>query len=449
MVLVSITVMDNLMGAVFGPTLIFYVTELGGTKEQYGMICSAVALSTMIAIPIYGTWVDSNGNKYTVPYLTSYLLGILSSIIYFLTILLPKGSIAIYSLLFSRLLGGASIAGRTLAYSWVASAIPPDEQRGVFSILSASKTIGMIAGPVSNYLVSKINTEFKVLGVTVPINSNNSIGLLMVGGQIILIILTLSFLQEPHRAEKKLEEEPESGIPESGRKSRGVWYALTHFSIFFPVFTMFIVVCHLSLLETALPPVARNMGWSPVEISEVSACGSTVMALSMVLSLIVAMGSISDNGMISFGFGTLCISGLSMYVWWTEGVGYLQFTLPTYLIYLSYPFIGPANRTTFTNAVRGNKELEGSHGIMMSLIQQASALASFICPSLVARFVLRNKEDIEASLDKHQITAGVLSFPLLSSLVIGGLIYQHSIDHSVKEDPDDDPEAVSESTSLL
>mmetsp|Transcript_9778 Transcript_9778/g.29114 ORF Transcript_9778/g.29114 Transcript_9778/m.29114 type:complete len:548 (-) Transcript_9778:652-2295(-) len=460
-VLLCINVMDSIMGAVVSPTLIFYVTELGGSKEQYGMICSTVALSAMIMIPLYGNWVDSNGNKYTVPYMTSFLLGILASLLYFLAVLLPKGPIAIYSLMFSRFLDGASIAGRTLSYSWVASTIPVGNHRVIFTLLSSSRTLGMIIGPLANFLVSNIDTKVEVFGVAVPITPNNSVGLFTIFQGIILIVLTLAFFHEPPSKKEKPNEPSESGIPDTGSKTKGVWYALTHFNIFFPVFTMFTVVCNYMLPGTAFSPVARNMGWTPVDISVVSAYGSAVMALGMVLSMVLSMKSISDTAMISFGFGTMFVSGLSMYVFWTEGVGYWQFTLPLYLLYFSYPFIGPANRSRFTSAVHANKELEGSHGIMMSLINQAAAVAGFVSPSLVASLVLRNQEDISASSDPHQMTARALYVAVVSALILVVLLVQDAADaraaKKTKEeteaegdgDADSDAGVVSEVTALL
>jgi len=449
LVLVCINVMDSIMGAVVGPTLIFYVIDIGGNKAQYGMMKSIVSLASMIAIPIFGNWVDTNGNKYIVPYLTSFGLGIMSYTIYFLVILLPKGPIAIYSLMFSRFLDGMAMASRTLSYSWVASTIPADETRIIFTLLASSRTFGMVVGPLTNYLVSEVNTEFEIFGVTIPVDSNNSIGLLMVGGMLILSIMTLVFLEEPPTKEEELEKKHEAEHPNIQQEQKGVWYALTHFNIFFPVFTMFTLMANYCLVGTALPPAARNMGWDPVEISEVSAYGSGVLALGMVISTIVSTRNVSDFVMMSFGFGTMMLSGGLMYAWLAEGVGYWQFTGPIYLIFFSYPFIGPANRSIFTKAIYTNKELEGSYGIMMSLLNQSAAFAGFIAPTVVAMFILRKPEDIVASTDKHELTKGALYVPILSALIIAGLIYQHIVDLRDNEASADDTGAVSESTMLV
>lgn len=187
------------------------------------------------------------------------------------------------------------------------------------------------------------------------------------------------------------------------------------------------------------------MGWNSVSISEVTAYGSLIMASGMVISMVVSMRDVSDFSMIIFGFANFFVGGWCIYAWWKEGVGFWQFTLPIYFLYFAYPFIGPANRSKYTRAIHDNKELEGSHGIMMSLVNQAAALAGFVAPTLVASLILRNPEDIEASSDKHQMTPGALYVPIFSALVIVGLTYQDFFRVKRRKST----ESVSETTSLI
>jgi len=440
--------MDSILGAVLGPTFIFYVKELGGTTSQYGMIKSAKSLAAMVMIPVYGKWVDTNGNKYRLPYISTFIIGAVANLIYFAACLLPKGYIAMYALGLSRVLSGASMAGRSMSYSWVASSILPDQQRNVYSILTTCATLGMIVGPMTNLLVSEIDTEFQIFGLKVPIDPNNSIGLLMVGGEIILIVITLIFLQEP--PDRKVNKKGKSD--ESGPKteSKGFLYTLGHFNLFFPIFTMFVINCVFSLYGTAFSPVARDMGWSPVKISKVSAFASIAMMSAMVLALGVSMANVPDVVMLSFGIGSFSISGLLIYMFWTEGVGYGPFTLPLFIMMLAYPFVGPANRSSFAKAIQSNKELEGSIGSMMGYMNQARSLANFISPTLISMFVLRDHAEIDTSLNKKYLTAGALYAPILSSILLAGLLWHFFFtDLPTKRESNNDTDAVSENTTLL
>lgn len=246
-VLICINVLDSVMGAIVGPSLIFYVNEIGGSKSDYGLMISIVSLSSMFMIPVYGNWVDSNGNKYKPPYITSFILGIISSLIYFLVILLPSGPIAVNSLLFSRFLSGMSIAGRTLSYSWIASSIVAAKQRNFYTLLSMSRTLGMVLGPLANLMVSEMNTELKFFGLQLPIDPNNSVGLVMLGGEVLLIVLTLLVFQDPPVKENENKSKRRSTISVTKKEAKGVLHALSYFDIAFPVFTMFVAFGSLQL----------------------------------------------------------------------------------------------------------------------------------------------------------------------------------------------------------
>jgi len=448
------------MNAIVGPTLIFYVTELGGGKFEYGVMNSIASVGSLFMISVYGNWVDKNGNKFVVPYMSSFAGGIVGNLIYFLAILLPKGPIALHTLIFSRLIVGMSSAGRNLSYIWVGSSIPRENQRIVFTFLTMTKIGGMIVGPLSNLLVSEIDTEFDIFGIRVPVNPNNSIGLMMVVGEVILVIITLLFFQDPpeKKEDKTTSVDTATTVDTPKSEAKGFWYAIGHFDIFFPIFTMFCVFSCFQLTGIALSPVAKNVGWDTVKISEVSSLGSVTMASSLFLSAIISMRNVSDLAMISFGICGFGMSGLLMYFWWDgNDIGYLQFVLPICLNMFSYPFIGPANRSIFTKAIHDNKELEGSHGMLMGLINQAVALSGIAAPTLIASFVLRNQEEIDATPDKHQLTIGALYAPIFASLVLFGLMYQYMcIDlpttksKNDDDDDDDDNDGVSdESTTLL
>ena len=202
----------------------------------------------------------------------------------------------------------------------------------------------------------------------------------------------------------------------------------------------------------ALSPVAKNIGWNTVRISEVSSLGSATMAGSLFLSGMISMTNVSDLAMISFGMTGFGVSGLLMYVWWDgSDIGYLHLAVPLCLCFFSYPFIGPANRSIFTKAIHDNPEFEGSHGMLMGLLSQAGSLAGILAPTLISMFILRNQDEISATPDnQHQLTLGVMYAPLFALLVLLGLMYQHITTKNDDNTSDNSDNGVSdESTTLL
>jgi len=309
--------------------------------------------------------------------------------------------------------------------------------------------------------VSEIDTELDLFGlIRVPVNANNSIGLMMVVGEVILVVVTLLFFEDP--AEKKEHKtaaaaddtddaaDTDDTDTDTGKcEEKGFWYAIGHFNIFFPVFIGLVIFSIFPLIGIAMSPVAKNVGWNTVRIAEVSSLGSTTMAVGLFMSAVLSMKNVSDLAMIAFGISGFGVSGLLMYFWWEgDEIGYFQLAVPVCLIFFSYPFMGPANRSLFTKAIHDKKECIGCQGVLLGLVNQGFALSGLVAPVFVTTFVLRQQEDIETSTNKHQVTVAAFYVPILCSLVFTGLIYQYffvELNAAAKNDSN----SVSESTTLM
>ena len=315
--------------------------------------------------------------------------------------------------------------------------IPRDQQRTIFTVLSSARTAGMILGPITTTLVAQINTEVTLFGTTVPVNSYNSIGLIMVLGEIIIATLMLLFLCDPpqhiqahapNTESKKVSAASKDSNSNSNQK--GIWYAIGHFNIIFPIFIMFCVMSSFNL-QKAFAPVAKNIGWQPVQISEVTSIGAALMALGMLLSGGLSMQGVTDTVMISTGFTLFFLSGLGYVHLWHEGANFYELSLPLFLLMFAYPFIGPANRSKYTKAIHDNSDLEGSVGLL-------------------------TPEDIAASTNnKRELTNLAYYVPIFAVLVFCGLIYQDcflqkmSSGNADGNDADDDDGVTNEHTELL
>lgn len=447
--LVSINVMDSLIGCVVGPTLIFYLRSIGGDNDDYGRIQSLGALAALIMSPVYGKWVDSNGSKYQAPYAMSFGLGMADGLLYFGAVLLPAGPIAIAALYLSVMIGGAGKASRSLAYTWIASGIPLDEQRTILTFLSMGRTFGNVVGPLLNVLVAENDTELTIGGMTVPLTPYNSIGLMVFVGELVLALATAFFLIDP-----QLTGQSKGGIvedtPASG--SSKLLHALGHFDIFFPVFLMFVVVFAYNLIGVSFSPVASTIGWTPVDISEYTAIKSVLMAIAMILSMGFSVRKdVSDVALISFGLTGFIISTALMYLFWMTDVTYWGMTLPGFICMVSYPFIGPANRSNFTRAIHNRKELEGYHGIMMSMYTQSVMLASLVGPTFVGSYVVRTPEDVAMGTNEHLLNDNALVFPALCVLTLTGMLCERGFRGEPPDasEPDTEHARVSEVTSLI
>jgi hypothetical protein len=226
--------------------------------------------------------------------------------------------------------------------------------------------------------------------------------------------------------------------------------------IFLPPFRSFVLYTFIQLYlhrpTVTLPPASGHaLGWGPVETSTVLSMLSIVMTVGMTLAMYLSTINIPDVVMLVSGNVLMGISGCLIYVLWSDkSCNWIDFSIPVWLLFFGYPFIGPANRAKFTMAIHSKPELAGVHGLMQSMLTQCMSLSSMIAPTFIATYVLRNPDDIDVSSDKHELSLWALYVPVLSGLIVIGTLYEYFFhDKKKKKIEQDDGRGVSETSSLL
>lgn len=202
--LALIGLIDAISFLVVGPSLIFYVQECGGSKEQYGLILSIFSLASFLTKPILGHWSDVGGNIFRLPYLTSILIAALGGLLYFCASLVkPDGYISIGFVLVGRVLGGVGAANAALGFAYVATIVPADEQTKINSLLSMTRIVGMTVGPFFNVLLKDIDTVITFNSTTkIQLDPLNSVGLFLLGTNLLGFVVLYILLEDPPPREK-------------------------------------------------------------------------------------------------------------------------------------------------------------------------------------------------------------------------------------------------------
>ena len=232
---------------VVSPSLIFYVQQCGGTKEQYGLILSVFSFASFCAKPILGSWTDYTGNKFRLPYLASITLATIGGLLYFYASAFQDNNArAIRLIMAGRILGGFGAANSALGFAYLASVVPPDEQTGVNSLLSMTRIIGMAAAPGFNVLLKDIDSTVNLAGRQVPLDAQNSVGLFLAGANIVGFLAIMFLLQEPGR---KLHVSLHGEKPEDYVEGGMLDFIRSLFSIeiILPIFTIFVVNSNFQL----------------------------------------------------------------------------------------------------------------------------------------------------------------------------------------------------------
>eukprot|EP00985_Skeletonema_marinoi_P027282 scaffold22167_cov142-Skeletonema_marinoi.AAC.3 len=423
-------VLENVISTITGPSLIFYIVSVGGTNEDYGLTTSSVCLGMTLMMFYFGKWVDSNGNKYQAPLRFAFILGIIGSIIYFVASILPTGFWGVNAILVGRFVQGMGAAGKTLTKSWIATAVPHEQQKTVFAAVSMIAIAGQAIGPLMNTLVAEIDMEIPITSsYSISLNPYNSVGLLVAFNEVLIWVIIALFLQDPPpKKEKSLSSATGEDEPATEAGMYDILNALMHFDIFFPLVQRFVLIFNFVLYGVAMSPVAANMlNWSPVEISNLSAVQSVFSFVGMGTTLVLSLIKTSDFVMILVGNGFFVLAGISTYLdWRADTATAITFSIPLVLITFVYPFTSPANQSSFNKAVFSRPEIAGSIGVLQSIYVQAATIAGIVGPPFVTSYVLRDPKDITLS-SPYALSPWALYVPISSFLLILGLLYEEFV----------------------
>ena len=185
---------DAISYMVVAPSIVFYVLQQGGTKEQYGIILSAFSFASFCTKPFLGAWSDRTG--FRIPYICSLGLSACGGLFYLLASLtiIPVGMI-----LTGRLLGGVGAASSALGFAYLATVVANDRQTKVNSLLSALRIVGMAVGPCVNVFLARINLHVG----SFSLDPLNSVGLVLLCSNLLALASIYILLDEPPKEEEQ------------------------------------------------------------------------------------------------------------------------------------------------------------------------------------------------------------------------------------------------------
>jgi MFS family permease len=374
-VLSVIGLIDSISYMAVSPSLIFYVLELGGSKEQYGLVMSTFSFASFSAKPIYGVWVDKGGNKFRIPYLSSLAISVTGAILYFLAVQASTPAIAVAMIFVGRFLSGLGAANQALGYAYIASVVPQEMQTRTSTLLSMMRIIGMTVGPGINFFLDKVDSSF--LGV--PVDSLNSVGLLLAVGNL-LTALTVFFLfpEPPEKEDKDKLQETDAAATSAASGGSKFWNACLSIDIVLPALILFVSNSAFQLIETALPAAASDgLGWGPVETSGVLGGTSIVIFGLMILVMFLSSKQVSDTALVVVGNVFFAVGGICIYFFWTDIANVWHYVVPVMIAVAGFPFIASPNRSNFTKAVMSKPVLESSQATMQAMLSMMASAAGF------------------------------------------------------------------------
>jgi len=425
---------DAVSYMVVAPSIVFYVLENGGTKEQYGFILSAFSFASFCTKPFLGWWSDERG--FRAPYISSLIVAALGGLLYLFASAFPPGRAAVGAILVSRLLGGVGAANSALGFAYVAKVVPHSGQTTTNTLLSAVRMTGLAAGPGVNALLGWVDVE--VAGGKWKIDPLNVVGLVLVATNLLAMIIVFFLLDEPgdileeegeEKAEKKEVGDGSDSSPKENLTPISFLKAVVSAEILVPFLSIFTFNANFQLIETGFPPAANDaLGWGPIETSAVLGSVSVVIVIMMVtVSILSSKVGVRDGTLVTTGHALSAMVYSSLYFLWKRDASSWHFWLPVMLSAAVFPIMAAPTRSFFTLSVASKPVLDGLQGRMQAYLSMGASVAGFVTPGLVARYCLRTSEEVDESSDGREMAPWALIAPVLNLITASGMIYVHAM----------------------
>jgi len=442
------------------PSLIFYVRQLGGTDDQYGLILSVAAITGFCFVPLYGSWVDANGKKFRKPFFMGYVLSISGMLLYTLAAVFGKTSLAFYVLLASRIIYGAGASSASISTTYIALVTEPDQLIFCQLLFTVASNMGLACAPLANMILGGLDVTVNVFGLTIPLNAYNGVGVLLAAFDCVAFVLMYLFLPEPKNSDEDAAAAAKAIQDDEPKQENGGWKAVfreiaSSIKLLLPIFALFVIMANYNLIETTFSPAASHgLGWGPVQISAVYSISSIGMFSCTIITMVLSKSyKIRDTTFILVGFTFWTIAGLMMYSLWTYPGKEWHFVASIAIALIGFPLIGPAATSLFAKAIMTRPDLEPLQARLFAVLNMAPGLAGFIAPLYVGVFVLRSPELVESGTNDHELTPFALYVPFFSGLCIIGFLYEkvflHADDCGDDNEEGTDGDGASELTTLL
>mmetsp|Transcript_41232 Transcript_41232/g.80695 ORF Transcript_41232/g.80695 Transcript_41232/m.80695 type:complete len:262 (+) Transcript_41232:95-880(+) len=185
---------DAISMTVVAPSILFYILESGGTRDQYGLVLSSFSLASFCAKPFLGS--ASDGIGFRTPYLLTHGIAAAGSLLYTVAgEVLPHGTAAVVGGIgVARLCMGGGSANSTLGFCYIARAVPQKELTTTSFVLVLTWSAGMAAGPILNAALAMV--DIPLFGGRFLLGPLNSVGVLTFLINVGAMVVIYYFLEE-------------------------------------------------------------------------------------------------------------------------------------------------------------------------------------------------------------------------------------------------------------
>jgi hypothetical protein len=296
----------------------------------------------------------------------------------------------------------------------------------------------MAVGPGLNVLVAKVDIP---ISDHWGLDSLNSVGIVLIVANLISAGVIYSLLEEPKEedlgAMDNVQKDnaadddeatttltPPPSSTATATSTSDAFRSFLSMDILVPMISIFSFNSNFQLIETGFAPAANDaLGWGPVESSAALGSLSLLIGINMFAVMQFSKRGISDSNLLCGGLISSIVAYTALYLLWIKDSTLWHFYLPIVLASSGFPYMAATTRTLFTISVNAKSALRPYHGFMQAVLSMAASVAGFTTPGVVAAYMLRSPEQVLASSDNRELTSLSLFAPILSGLVLLGVVY--------------------------
>mmetsp|Transcript_33559 Transcript_33559/g.106027 ORF Transcript_33559/g.106027 Transcript_33559/m.106027 type:complete len:496 (-) Transcript_33559:1507-2994(-) len=405
----------NLEYSIGMPTIYHYIKGMGGNTTSLG-VCLALfpAASTLLYVPI-GIWSDLRPMREV--YISTVAVGIVGNFLYGAA----GRADALWMVAVGRLLTGASAANRTLTRTYIARALPRDEQTSWIQGQFACNLLAILLGPVITLALLTIDIKVGWF----ELNRDTAPGYVCAFANVVLLLGHCFLFVEPPPGEKEnvfvaLWRDPQE-YPRVKRESRRVLVTLAGWWNLSQSFAMNFLVASL---EAFITPITSHFGFGALENSAMFASFAFMGVVGVFLSRRLDKRGVPINKIILGGVVTVTAGVITM----TGAIGPGQpallsvATLCTFVA--AQAMVVGALLSAVTSAARYTKAIgQGPQGFFGALQSLTMGVAKIFGPLLSG---LALEQDVGG--DTYFVLFGILLVPTILNLVGLLCVYHKQVD---------------------
>eukprot|EP01133_Synstelium_polycarpum_P017371 gene17371-20725_t len=191
--IMAIGFIANIEYGIVMPSALHYIQSLKGNDMMFGWAISGFSLAQLIFLPLIGMWADRRTLREAI--CVTLMIGMIGNLVY-------ANAVSPIMVVMGRVIAGIGSSNMALTNSYIADVTTQEDRTRYMAKVNGINAFGLVAGPVFNLALNKINFSFHMGRMHVIFDTLRNPGW-MLALSLFLCLSSFVFFQEPDRQSLK------------------------------------------------------------------------------------------------------------------------------------------------------------------------------------------------------------------------------------------------------